>query len=111
MNIGYWTNARDAARWKITVPEDKAGRYTAQVEYSCQPGSGGSTYELQIDGTASGVGGTVAATASWSDYQTNLLAGTLTLSAGAHTLRVVPLTKPGLAVMNLRRILLTPIAR
>ncbi len=108
-NIGFWTNVQDAAQWKIKDPA--AGTYQVTVEYSCEPGSEGSTFSLLVDGAASGVTGTVAKTAGWSDYKTITLDGTLTLAAGAHVLQIKALTKPGLAVMNLRRILLTPTAR
>jgi hypothetical protein len=36
------------------------------------------------------------------------LDGTLTLGAGVHVIRVMPKTNPGNAVMNLRRVMLTP---
>jgi hypothetical protein len=36
------------------------------------------------------------------------LEGTVTVGAGIHVIRVTPKTKPGNAVMNLRRVTLTP---
>ncbi|MBV9851400.1 MAG: alpha-L-fucosidase [Armatimonadetes bacterium] len=109
-DIGYWTDAKDTVSWTLSVPAARAGEYRATLEYACEPGSEGSTLALQVDDGNSGVTGTVAKTAGWGDYQTAALGGALTLPAGAHVLRVVPTAKPGLAVMNLRRITLIPIA-
>jgi alpha-L-fucosidase len=108
LNIGYWTDAGDTAQWTVSVPTARAGRYTVQMDYACDPASAGSSFALQTDGVDSGVTGTVQKTASWTDFQSAPLDGTLTLTPGVHVLRILPLTKPGLAVMNLRRLLLTP---
>ncbi|MFI5386161.1 MAG: alpha-L-fucosidase [Fimbriimonadales bacterium] len=105
-NIGYWTNASDTVEWKIKVAT--AGSFGVSLDCSCEPGTEGSTFEIVVDGAASGITGTVPKTASWTDYRPLALDGTLSLSAGSHTIRVVPRTKPGLAVMNLRRLTLTP---
>ena len=107
-NIGFWTNSHDTAQWTVAVPAAQAVSYQVKIDYSCEPGAAGSTFALQVDGSASGVTGTVAKTASWTDYQMATLDGTLTLSAGTHTLEVKPLTMPGFAVMNLRQLTLVP---
>jgi alpha-L-fucosidase len=104
-NIGYWTKATDSVEWKVQSP---AGAYSVSVEYACQPGSEGSTFEIVVDGVPTRITGLVVKTNSWQDYQTLTLDGTLSLSAGVHVIRVVPKTKPGNAVMNLRRVTLTP---
>ena len=109
-NVGFWTSAEDALHWKVTVPAAAAKKYQAKLEFSCAPGSEGSTFALQVDGKPSGITGSIGKTASWNDFQTMTLDGTLTLSEGTHVLQVKPLTKPGLAVMNLRRITLVPAA-
>lgn len=107
-NIGFWTDAADSVSWKIAAPS--AGKYLVALEYACEPGSGGSTLGIEVDGQDSGLRGSVAQTASWSDYKTMTLDGSLPLSAGRHTLRLKPIAKPGLAVMNLRGISLEPAA-
>jgi len=104
-NIGYWTRSSDSVEWKLRSP---AGAYAVTLDYACEPGSEASTFEIVVDGTATGMTGLVAKTNSWQDYRTLALDGTLTLTAGTHVLRVVPKTKPGTAVMNLRRVSLTP---
>jgi len=105
-NIGYWTNQGDTAEWKIKVAS--AGTFGVSLDCSCEPGSEGSTFEFDVDGAPSGITGTVPKTASWFDYKTLDLDGTLSVSAGPHVIQIVPKSKPGLAVMNLRGVTLTP---
>lgn len=105
-NIGFWMDAKDALHWKVSVPDASAGTYQVKMDVACEPGSEGSTFELQIDGKSAGVKGTVDKTTSWNDYHSVALDGAITLNPGRHTIRLVPLTKPGLAVMNLKRITL-----
>jgi len=101
-------NAKDSAQWKVSIPQSAVGKYQAKLEYACEQGSEGSTFVLHVDGVASGITGRIESTGTWNNYKTVTLSGTLTLPAGTHTIRVVPLTKPGLAVMNLRKITLSP---
>ncbi|MDR3688354.1 MAG: alpha-L-fucosidase [Fimbriimonas sp.] len=108
-NVGYWTNEADSVSWKVTVPEANAGKYNAHLNYSCEPGTEGATYVLDVDGVASDVTGKVAKTGSWGDYASIDLEGVLTLPTGSHVVKVHVLAKPGFAVMNLKNILLTPV--
>jgi len=105
-NIGYWTDASDTVEWKIRVK--KAADFGVSVEASCQPGSEGSSYDIDIDGSPSGVSGGVPKTASWRDFKSVVLPGTIKLTPGTHVIKIVPKSKPALAVMNLRRLILTP---
>lgn len=105
-NIGYWTNASDTVEWKIRTKS--ASKFTVSIEASCQPGNEGSVYEIDVDGTPSGVTGGVPKTKSWRDFKAVYLPGTISLTPGAHTIRIVPKSKPAMAVMNLRRLILTP---
>jgi hypothetical protein len=103
-NIGYWTTVSDSVEWKLRSP---AGSYAVSLDYACQPGSEGSTFEIVLDGKPTGITGLVARTSSWQNYTTLALDGTLSLGAGTHVIRVTPRSKPGTAVMNLRRVTLT----
>jgi len=115
-NMGYWTDAKETASWTVTVPRERTGAasYHVALEYSCPPDSDGSTYDVVLDTGAGSppqtLHGAVTATGSWDTYQTVTLDGTVSLPAGASqaTVRIVPVTKPKFAVMNLRRIRLTP---
>jgi alpha-L-fucosidase len=107
-NLGYWMNQNDMAHWAITVPQGGVRTYLATIDYSCENGSGGSEIEILVDGKSSGVKGTIAQTGSWQNYNKYTLTGTLNLSSGQHEVKIKPLTKPGLAVMNLKAITLKP---
>ena len=108
-NIGYWLDQKDKAAWTLAVPA--TGAYQVQIEYACPPDTAGSTFRVSADGDAQGVGGTVPNTGSWDDFKVDSLPGTLHLAAGKQTVRVVPESMPHGAVMNLRRIVLTPVER
>ncbi|BCM94260.1 hypothetical protein IAD21_06163 [Abditibacteriota bacterium] len=108
-NIGYWTNNQDALSWRVSTPNAGTSQYAVQLEYSCEPGSEGSTFAVFVDGNASGVTGTITPTNGWDDYRTMTLNGTLSLTSGMHTIRIVPKSKPGLAVMNFRTMQLKPV--
>jgi len=107
-NLGFWTTTLSSVSWDLSVSASHVGKYQAHLLYSCAPGSEGSTFSLLFDGKDSGLTGTVAKTAGWNDYQTMTVNGTLTLSGGTHMVGIRPLTKPGIAVMNLRSLTLTP---
>ncbi|RYE67009.1 MAG: carbohydrate-binding protein, partial [Oxalobacteraceae bacterium] len=107
-NVGYWTNRQDAPQWNINVPARSSARYQMKIEYSCEPGTEGATFEIVVDGTPTGLMGTVAKTAGWYDYQMLTLDKPLTLSPGKHVVQIKPLSNPGFAVMNLRGITLSP---
>lgn len=59
MDIGFWTNAKDSAHWKLNVPVAQVGKYTAKQECACDPGSSGSVFALLVDGVDSDVTGAV----------------------------------------------------
>jgi len=108
-NLGYWTNAHDAAHWNLFVPPTAARAYKVTLEYACQPGAEGSTYVITVNGKRTGVGGTVEKTGGWGDYKEITLDGTLTLAEGKQTLRISATSMPRGAVMNLRSISLVPV--
>jgi alpha-mannosidase len=106
-NICYWTNADDWLDWDVPVPAP--GKYVVELRYSCQAGSEGSTFEVTLGDQR--LQGTVAShTGTWYDHA-NMKLGQVTMSeAGARTLSLKPLSKPGVAVMNLVWIRLIPAA-
>jgi alpha-L-fucosidase len=103
-NIGYWTNASDYVEWKLNVP--RPGTYAVSIDYACEPGSAGSEYAVIIADQK--VTGKISATRSWRNFRTEK-PGTIRIDQpGVVTLQVKPLSKPGLAVMNLRTVILKP---
>jgi len=108
-NIGYWTDSNDAVAWNARV--DQAGPYEAEIRFACPPDSVGSKYQVLVgEGADQKVigSGTVDSTGSWETFKTEKL-GRTELSVGKQTITVRALSKPGLAVMNLSEVRLTPV--
>ena len=103
-NIGYWTDVKDWVSWDFKL--DKPGRFDVELTLACDEASGGSTYVVAV-GEAK-LNGTIESTGAWTSF-TAVKLGTIELAkAGKQTLSVRALTKPKLAVMNLKAIRLVP---
>lgn len=103
--LGYWTNAGDWADWEFDVPA--AGKYEIEIQQGCGAGSGGAEVDLEIAGQKFPF--TVQETGHFQHMILRTI-GAAQLPAGKATLSVKPRTKPGVAVMDLRRVVLRPIA-
>lgn len=102
--IGYWTKVGDWVHWEFKVA--KPGKFDVTLTQACGKGSGGSEVLFGI-GTQT-IHDIVPDTGAFTNW-TNRVIGTFTLNeAGNYTISVRPLKKPGLAVMDLRQITLTP---
>lgn len=104
--VGYWTRKEDWVSWDFEVKH--GGRFDLIILQGCGKGSGGSE-------VAFGVGEqtlktTVQDTGGFQNFVERKL-GTIELKPGTHVLTVKPLTKPGLAVMDLRWVTLRPITQ
>jgi len=111
-DIGYWTSMDDRASWRIAVPPAKAGKYRVSLEYACDPLYAGSSFVVTIDGTHSQTFvQTVPGTKSWDDFRTMILPDTATLAAGETKIHMQAKTLPSGDLINLRKIVLTPVAR
>lgn len=104
-NVGYWTNPDDTLAWYVDVP--RPGEYRVDVEFACDPESAGGSYA--VTGGEERVAGDVQGTGGWDAFTTARLDRMLKLKAGRSTIRLVPTDMPGMAVMNLRAITLTPV--
>lgn len=103
-NIGYWTDVNDLAQWQVRV--EKPGTFRVEVTYACAPDSGDSEYVVVVGNQA--VVGKTKVTGGWQTYETVDL-GTINIpQAGVVNAMVRGLRKPGLALMNLRSIVLKP---
>lgn len=98
--IGYWTEVGDQVCWEVKV---KPGRYLLTLEYACEDSSAGAEVEVL------GKRATVKGTGSWSQFTTASLGEVSLLGKEEVLLTIKPLRKPGLAVMNLRTLQLTPV--
>ncbi len=101
--LGYWTNAADWADWEFEVPS--AGVYEVEVQQGCGAGSGGAEVAVEVAGQT--LRFTVQDTGHFQHMIQRTL-GTVELPAGKVTLAVKPQSKPGVAVMDLRRVVLRP---
>jgi hypothetical protein len=101
--LGFWTNEQDWAEWDCEVP--KAGRYEVEVQQGCGTGSGGAIVDVEVAGHT--LPFTVQETGHF-QHMIQRTIGTVELPAGPVTLAVRPRTKPGVAVMDLRRIVIRP---
>ena len=104
--LGFWTDPADWAEWKFTAPA--AGLYEVEVQQGCGQGSGGATVDVEVAGTT--LPFTVVDTGHFQEL-VQVSVGTVELAAGEHTLALKPKNKPGAAVMDVRRVVLRPVAR
>lgn len=102
--IGYWTKADDWVSWDFKV--NTPGKFDVMLTQACGKGSGGSEYTVSIGDQI--IKDVVPDTGAFTNWVERTI-GSFTLeSAGAYTIAVKPVKKPGLAVMDLRVITLTP---
>jgi arylsulfatase A-like enzyme len=101
--LGYWTQKTDSASWELTPTQ--AGTYSVEVLQGCGKGSGGAEVEIAV-GTAK-LTFVVEDTGGFQNFVARQV-GMLTLAAGRQTLTVRALSKPGVAVMDLRQLVLRP---
>jgi arylsulfatase A-like enzyme len=100
--LGFWVDKADWAEWMFDVP--RKGKFDVEVLQACGKGSGGSEVEIAVAGQTLTM--KVEETGHFQRFVARLI-GTVTFDApGKQTLTVRAKTKPGAAVMDLRRIVL-----
>lgn len=105
--IGYWVKPSDWVSWDFNV--QRPGTYAVEVLQGCGKGSGGSEVEVAVG--AQQLRFTVQDTGHFQNFVPRGI-GTVELAqAGRYTLTVKPQTKPGVAVMDLRQVVLRPAGR
>ncbi|MEO2091840.1 MAG: sulfatase-like hydrolase/transferase [Gemmataceae bacterium] len=103
--FGFWTNKDDYLTWEFEVTTP--GTFAVELTQGCGKGSGGAEVELSVGDSKTTH--TVKDTGGFQAFE-KLPAGKLTIEkAGQHTLTVRAKTKPGVAVMDLRQVVLTPV--
>lgn len=100
--LGYWTLKDDWAHWDFQVPT--SGKYRMEVLQGCGTGSGGSKVQFEVGSDKLEM--TVRDTGGFQNFVWRDL-GTIDLAEGVQKLMVKPISKPGLAVMDLRDVKLT----
>ena len=104
-NIGFWTSAADWVSWDFTVT--KPGQFTVELTFACDKGSEGSEYALTLGDQK--LTGKVESTGSWTSFTKKELGKVKLDKAGKYALAVRPTSKPKLAVMNLKCVVLRPV--
>jgi hypothetical protein len=100
--LGFWTQQDDHATWEFDAPH--AGTFVVELLQGCGKGSGGAEVVVSIAGQTLTM--KVEETGHFQRFIPRAL-GTVTLDKpGKYTLTVKASSKPGPAVMDLRRVLL-----
>lgn len=103
--LGFWVRKDDWAEFEFTVK--RPGQYRVEALIGCGNGSGGSEVHFTVDDQT--LRYTVKETGGFQSFVPTDL-GTLNLTqAKRYQITIKPQTKPGPAVMDLRRITLTPV--
>lgn len=104
--LGFWTRAEDWASWLFTV--NKPGKFEVVALVGCGTGSGGSEVEFEVAGQKLQM--TVPETGGFQNFKNQKLGQVRLDKAGRYTLSVKALSKPHKAVMDLRQVVLKPVA-
>ena len=102
--LGYWTNPNDWAEWKFTAPAP--GRYEVEIQQGCGQGSGGAEVDVEVGNQK--LRFSVIETGHFQHMILRTI-GEVELGAGEQTLAIKPRSKPGPAVMDIRRVVLRPL--
>src|SRR5580765_152590 len=97
--VGYWTRKEDWVSWDFVV--DRPGNFDVIALQGCGKGSGGADVDFMIDDAMLKM--TVQDTGGFQNFVERDI-GRVELKKGPHRLEVRPVTKPGVAVMDLRSV-------
>lgn len=98
--LGFWVQKDDWVEWQVKIPN--AGKFDVEVLQACGKGSGGAEVEFAIGKQSLTL--KVEETGHFQRFVPRVI-GTMSFDApGMHTLTVRAKTKPGGAVMDLRRV-------
>ncbi|MBM3982690.1 MAG: N-acetylgalactosamine 6-sulfate sulfatase (GALNS) [Planctomycetes bacterium] len=109
--LGFWVNKSDYATFDFTV--EKEGTYSVEVLQGCGKGSGGAKVVMMVGQPGGPPGGVevdflVKDTGGFQAFEARDVGKLKIEKAGRYVLYVQAETKPGVAVMDLRQIVLKP---
>lgn len=116
--IGFWTKVEDWVSWDFEVKTP--GEYTVEILQGCGKGSGGSTVDFTLGELTSkgefkpsdqSLPVTVEDTGGFQMFVAREIGKYTFAKPGKYILAVRPKTKPGVAVMDLRQVKLTPVTK
>jgi arylsulfatase A len=103
--LGFWTMLEDRAAWEFEV--QKGGRYAVTLLQGCGAGQGGSEVAVVMDGQI--LTWTVEDTGHFQNFVSREIGEIQCTRPGRYRLEVRPMSKPGIAVMDLREVVLRPV--
>jgi len=102
--LGFWVHPEDWAEWNFHV--SMPGKFKVTLVYGCGNKSGGSKVALLTSGDQT-LKFTVKETGGFQNWE-KLDLGTVNLNEeGSHQIVIQPLSKPGVAVMDISKVILT----
>ena len=101
--LGFWIRQADIAKFEATV--EKEGTYVLRIVQGCGNGSGGARVAFEVAGTP--LEWKVEETGGFQNWVTRDV-GKIALKPGRVAIVVRPLSKPGVAVMDLQEMILAP---
>ena len=105
ITLGYWTKKEDWAGWDFQIV--KAGKFEVEILQGCGKGSGGAEVDFLVANQK--LKHTVMDTGHFQNFVPFKL-GTVDITLpGRYEFAVKPQTKPGVAVMDLRQVVLRPL--
>jgi hypothetical protein len=99
--VGYWTKSSDWVSWDLAI--EQPGTFAVEILQGCGKGSGGSEVEISIGDQR--LNFTVVDTGHFQNFVAREI-GMVRLARGNYVLAVKPQRKPGVAVMDLRQVVL-----
>ncbi len=100
--LGFWTQVQDWAEWKFDVPH--AGSFEFELLQGCGTGSGGATVEVEVNGQTLSM--TVEESGHFQRFVPRTIGTVRFEKPGQYQITVRAKSKPGPAVMDLRRVTL-----
>lgn len=105
--VGYWTKVEDWVSWDFAL--SRPGTFQVEILQGCGKGSGGAEVEFSVGRQT--LKTTVKDTGGFQNFAPRDIGELQLEKPGRYTLSVKPKTKPGIAVMDLRQVKLTPVKK
>lgn len=103
--VGYWTNPKDWVSWDFEIRTP--GRFEVEVLQGCGKGHGGSRVSVFVNGEK--LTFTVEDTGHFQNFKPRIVGAVTIPEAGVSTLKIVPIDKKSVAVMDVRQVRLIPV--
>jgi arylsulfatase A len=100
--VGFWTKPEDWVEWEFDAPGP--GTFEVEILQGCGKGSGGAKIEIAVAGQM--LATVVEETGHFQRFVPRVVGTVKIEAAGKLTLSVKAVSKPGPAVMDLRRVTL-----